>query len=73
MHQNVRGKVNIEHCNIIAIMTQNEPKSVSGVMQINCEGYEAVEKVAKPCATSARIIVPKDWINKRVLVIRLDP
>ncbi|MDH7595363.1 MAG: DUF2080 family transposase-associated protein [Candidatus Bathyarchaeota archaeon] len=36
-------------------------------------GYEVVEKVAKLCATSARILVPKDWVGKRVKVVRLDP
>lgn len=42
-------------------------------IDIHMLGYEVVEKVAKPCATSARIIVPKDWIGKRVRVVRLDP
>jgi putative transposon-encoded protein len=40
---------------------------------ITIQGYEVVEKTAKPCATSARIIVPKDWIGKKVKIIRLDP
>ena len=35
--------------------------------------YEVVEKVAKSCATSARILVPKDWVGKRVRAVRLDP
>jgi len=42
-------------------------------MEIKMLGYEVVEKVAKPCATSARILVPKDWVGKRVKAIRLDP
>jgi putative transposon-encoded protein len=42
-------------------------------MEITMQGFEVVEKIAKPCATSARIIVPKEWIGKRVRVIRLDP
>ncbi len=37
------------------------------------EGYEVVEKIAKPCATSARVLVPKDWIGMRVRVVRLEP
>jgi putative transposon-encoded protein len=41
--------------------------------EIQMQGYEVVEKVAKPCANSARIIVPRDWIGKRVRVVRLDP
>lgn len=36
-------------------------------------GYEVVEKVAKKCATSARILVPRHWIGKRVRAVRLDP
>lgn len=36
-------------------------------------GFEAIEKVAKPCATSARVLVPREWIGKRVRIIRLDP
>jgi len=40
---------------------------------ITMEGFEVVEKVAKPCATSARILVPKHWIGKRVKAVRIDP
>ena len=36
-------------------------------------GYEVVEKVAKKCASSARILVPRHWIGKRVRAVRLDP
>lgn len=36
-------------------------------------GFEVIEKVAKPCATSARILVPREWIGKRVRAVRLDP
>jgi putative transposon-encoded protein len=42
-------------------------------MELKMRGYEVVEKVAKPCATSARILVPRHWIGKRVRVVRLDP
>jgi putative transposon-encoded protein len=42
-------------------------------VNMQMEGYEMVEKVAKQCSNSARIIVPKDWIGKRVRVVRLDP
>jgi putative transposon-encoded protein len=42
-------------------------------IEITMTGFEVVEKVAKPCATSARIIVPKDWVGKRVRVVRIDP
>nr|MDO8080671.1 DUF2080 family transposase-associated protein [Candidatus Freyarchaeota archaeon] len=61
-------------CNIIATMGMSEKKPVAEKpMEITMLGYEVVEKVAKPCATSARILVPKDWVGKRVRVVRLDP
>lgn len=41
-------------------------------MEIRMKGYEAVEKIAKPCATSARVLVPKSWIGKKVRVVRLE-
>jgi putative transposon-encoded protein len=40
---------------------------------ITMEGFEVVEKVAKPCATSARILVPRHWVGKRVKAVRIDP
>jgi len=42
-------------------------------MSITMQGYEVIEKTAKPCATSARILVPKEWIGKRVRAVCLDP
>ena len=42
-------------------------------MEIKMTGYEVVEKHAKQCSTSARVLVPKAWIGKRVRVVRLDP
>jgi putative transposon-encoded protein len=42
-------------------------------MDIQMKGFEVVEKTAMPCSTSARIIVPKDWIGKRVRAVRVDP
>lgn len=41
-------------------------------MEIRMKGYEVVEKVAKPCATSARILVPKSWVGKKVRAVRLE-
>jgi putative transposon-encoded protein len=55
-------------------MGESEKRSVAEEpMEIRMLGYEVVEKVAKPCATSARILVPKDWVGKRVKAVRLDP
>lgn len=42
-------------------------------MRITMDGFEVIEKIAMPCATSARILVPKHWVNKRVRAVRLDP
>jgi putative transposon-encoded protein len=42
-------------------------------MEIKMTGYEVVEKRAKQCSTSARVLVPKAWIGKRVRAVRVDP
>ena len=42
-------------------------------VSMKMEGYEMVEKVAKPSGTTARVLVPKHWIGKLVRVVRLDP
>ena len=55
-------------------VTPSEKKTVAQEpMEIRMTGYEVVEKMAKQCATSARILVPKSWIGKRVRAVRLDP
>lgn len=43
------------------------------MMDIQIKGYEAIEKVAMPCATSGRILVPRHWIGKRVKAVLVDP
>ncbi|MFO8108931.1 MAG: DUF2080 family transposase-associated protein [Thermoplasmata archaeon] len=50
-----------------------EQKIAEKPIEIRMEGYEVVEKVAKKCATSARVLVPKSWIGKRVRIVRLEP
>jgi len=47
-------------------------RSTEKPMDIHMEGYEVVEKIAKPCATSARVLVPRSWIGKRVRIVRLE-
>lgn len=37
------------------------------------EGYEMVEKVAKPSGTTARVLVPRHWVGRKVRAIRVDP
>ena len=55
-------------------VSASEKKTVAEEpMEIMMTGYEVVEKIAKKCATSARILVPKSWIGKRVRAVRLDP
>jgi putative transposon-encoded protein len=41
-------------------------------MEIRMEGYEVVEKVVTQHATSAKILVPKHWIGKKVRAVRLE-
>jgi hypothetical protein len=50
-----------------------EAPSTVGVMHIECKGFEAVEKIARKCSTSGRVLVPKQWIGKKILVIRIEP
>ena len=42
-------------------------------VSMQMEGYELVEKTAMPSGTTARVLVPRHWIGKRVRVVRLDP
>ena len=59
------------YCNIIAI--GDFMKNVTDKpMELRMMGFEVVEKMAKPCATSARVLVPKHWVGKRVKVVRLE-
>ena len=45
----------------------------SASMDIRMVGYEVIEKEAKPCATSGRILVPKHWVGKRVKAVLVEP
>ena len=42
-------------------------------MEIRMEGYEVIEKIATQHATSAKVLVPKHWIGKKVRAVRIDP
>lgn len=42
-------------------------------VEMQMTGFEVIEKVAKPCATSGRILVPKRWVGKRVRAVLIDP
>ena len=63
----------IIHCNNIAMMTMPRKRAKEAPMDIQMVGYEVVEKVARPCATSGRVLVPRHWVGKRVKAIRVDP
>ncbi len=47
-------------------------KTAEKPMDIRMEGYEVVEKVVTQHATSAKILVPKRWIGKKVRAVRLE-
>lgn len=42
-------------------------------MDIQMQGYEVIEKVVTQHATSAKVLVPRHWIGKRVRAVRLEP
>lgn len=52
-----------------AVKVSGAPRAI----ELKMRGYEVVEKVAMPSGTSARVLVPRHWIGKRVRVVRLDP
>jgi putative transposon-encoded protein len=37
------------------------------------EGYEVLEKTARASGTTARVLVPRRWVEKRVKIVRIDP
>ena len=53
-------------------MTETQPVAKQP-MNITMQGYEVIEKIVKPCATSARILVPKEWIGKKVRAVLIEP
>lgn len=50
-----------------------EKRKPSRPVTLRMDGYEMVEKVAKPSGTTARVLVPRHWVGKRVRAIRVDP
>ncbi|MEM4068150.1 MAG: DUF2080 family transposase-associated protein [Candidatus Micrarchaeaceae archaeon] len=42
-------------------------------VEIKMEGYEIIEKIVTQHATSAKVLVPRHWIGKRVRAVRIDP
>jgi hypothetical protein len=37
------------------------------------QGYEVLEKTARATGTTARVLVPRRWVEKRVKIVRIDP
>ena len=37
------------------------------------QGYEVLEKTARATGTTARVLVPRSWVEKRVKIVRIDP
>ncbi len=48
-------------------------KTAEKPMEIRMEGYEVIEKVVTQHATSAKLLVPRHWIGKKVRAVRIDP
>jgi putative transposon-encoded protein len=40
---------------------------------IEVEGFEVTEKQVKEVGNSGKVYVPKDWINKQVKIVLLEP
>ena len=41
-------------------------------MDIQMQGYEVIEKVVTQHATSAKVLVPRHWMGKKVRAVRLE-
>jgi putative transposon-encoded protein len=41
-------------------------------VSIEMKGYEMIEKVVKPSGTTARVLVPRHWIGKKVRIVRVE-
>jgi putative transposon-encoded protein len=41
-------------------------------VSMQMEGYEMIEKTAKPSGTTARVLVPRHWMGKKVRIVRLE-
>jgi len=42
-------------------------------MKVEVQGYQVLEKKVKDAGTSGRIYLPKEWVDKHVKVILLEP
>jgi putative transposon-encoded protein len=42
-------------------------------MKITLDAYQVIEKVVKAGGNSGRVYVPREWVNKRVKIILMEP
>lgn len=42
-------------------------------MKIVIQGYQVLEKKVKDAKTTGRIYLPKEWIDKQVKIVLLEP
>lgn len=54
-------------------MRPKHPRPRAAPVTLRMDGYEMVEKVAMPSGTTARILVPRHWIGKKVRAVRVEP
>lgn len=47
--------------------------SLRGPDLYEIQGYEVLEKTARATGTTARVLVPRSWVEKRVKIVRIDP
>ncbi len=45
----------------------------SGLMNIKLDAYETLEKTVTKTSNSGHIIVPKEWIGKKVKILLIEP
>jgi len=41
--------------------------------KVQFEGYEVLDRDVKPLGNSAYVQAPKDWMNKKVSLVLLEP
>ncbi|WP_143763406.1 DUF2080 family transposase-associated protein [Methanothrix harundinacea] len=42
-------------------------------MKITLDAYQVIEKVVKAGGNSGRVYVPREWVDKRVKIILMEP
>lgn len=42
-------------------------------IKVEVQGYQVLEKRVKDAGTTGRIYLPKEWVNKQVKIVLLEP